>query len=264
MHFATKTWTCGFVVSLAILIGPRFASAGVDVALVPEVSWVQPGDEFDVTLEITQAGSTFNAYEALLEYDPQALTYVPTSPGTREGAYMRSACGNTQNLFSANPGQLQVTHVLLCAGTSLTGPGVLYRLRFRANADTGTATVRFERVKFYEAGFAVPVDRTTDAMLEIRDPTDTRTALQPHPLLFAHPNPCRDRLEIRYEPGTGHEVTLTLLDARGRLVRTLSTTKSSFAWDLSDKSGRRLPAGVYWLRATGPIPLAPRRIVLLD
>ena len=105
---------------------------GVTVALTP-TQQVVPGATFDVYLDVTEAGSAFNGFDAYIGYDPAALTYVPGS--NQEGSYMLDppACGNTFHVFKAGVGVDTISDVLMCGGVSLPGPGRLYRLRFQAS-----------------------------------------------------------------------------------------------------------------------------------
>ena len=67
------------------------------------------------------------------------------------------------------------------------------------------------------------------------------------------PNPFRDRMRIDLNGWTGREVDVSVFDAGGRLVRTVFEGKvmsSTLTWDGNDRSGRRLPAGIYLLRVS--------------
>ncbi|MEO0226888.1 MAG: M14 family zinc carboxypeptidase [candidate division WOR-3 bacterium] len=81
----------------------------------------------------------------------------------------------------------------------------------------------------------------------------------PYALCFTvFPNPFRDRLDIRYRvPDTGdvgQGFSLAIYDVSGRVVRSFNLESSiqnqvsSVVWDGTDDSGRRLPAGVYFVR----------------
>ncbi|MBA4377716.1 MAG: hypothetical protein C0395_03540 [Gemmatimonas sp.] len=75
----------------------------------------------------------------------------------------------------------------------------------------------------------------------------------------AAPNPFNPSTTLSYEvPAGGGDVRLDLLDARGRIVRTLVAERRAegrheAAWNGRDDAGRRLPSGVYFarLRAAG-------------
>ena len=70
----------------------------------------------------------------------------------------------------------------------------------------------------------------------------------------ASPNPFSG--SVRFRMPTGSRV-LRIFDRCGKLVRSLSVPCSpipgphSLSWDGTDKSGRLLPAGIYFLREEG-------------
>ena len=73
--------------------------------------------------------------------------------------------------------------------------------------------------------------------------------------LRAGPNPFSQAIEIRLHLAQSDPVRVLVLDAMGRRLETLreepmgSGTSHSFRWEGTDTHGRRLPAGVYWVRA---------------
>ena len=71
-------------------------------------------------------------------------------------------------------------------------------------------------------------------------------------LFTVYPNPGRRRIEFTFNPDIEHRaksIALKIYDISGRLVKyfyySLSPNPSALAWDGTDQSGRRLPAGVY-------------------
>jgi flagellar hook assembly protein FlgD len=78
-------------------------------------------------------------------------------------------------------------------------------------------------------------------------------------LLNGYPNPFNPQTRIPYELGgtAGTEqVTLEILDLRGRVVKTLVTgphaagQRYEAVWNGTDESGRRMPSGAYMSRLT--------------
>ncbi|MDM7914761.1 MAG: hypothetical protein QUU85_05765, partial [Candidatus Eisenbacteria bacterium] len=57
----------------------------------------------------------------------------------------------------------------------------------------------------------------------------------------------RDRVGAAEADGS-----LELLDVQGRRIRSWTAGASTLSWDGADRGGRRLAAGVYWLRWTAP------------
>jgi len=67
-------------------------------------------------------------------------------------------------------------------------------------------------------------------------------------LVAVSPNPFRSATAIRFMPrGKGH-VSLSILDAQGRVVRFLDAGLTSATWDGAGRDGHPVPAGVYLLR----------------
>src|SRR5512135_2548879 len=59
---------------------PSLARAGITVSFgVPSIT-VTPGTDFDVELVVSPAGSGFNAFDAVIGFDPALLTAVTLSP----------------------------------------------------------------------------------------------------------------------------------------------------------------------------------------
>lgn len=139
--------------------------AAVAVALLPSAGTVAVSDTFTVKIRVTEAGSKFNAYQTIVQFDPEKVTFLPLSPTSlQEGPYMTGACGNTFHWFQAGTYELGVVHSLLCAGVELPGPGDLYVFRFRAE-EMGTADFEFSMIEFANAGNPVtPVNGANSAV----------------------------------------------------------------------------------------------------
>ena len=56
------------------------ARASVTVQITPATLTVAPNSDFDVKLRITAPGSAFNAFSAIVVYDPSMITPVQLSP----------------------------------------------------------------------------------------------------------------------------------------------------------------------------------------
>src|SRR5215467_7812223 len=148
-----------------LLAVPAFVHAqGVYVALTTESQIVDPGAVFDVSLTITQEGLPFNGFDAVIAYDPAALTLLPLSPTSlQEGDLMTGACASRFHLFHQGAGTDTVTDVLLCNGVSVTGPGDIYRLRFRASNTPQVTHIQFlSGLQFYNEGLYVNPVFSTD------------------------------------------------------------------------------------------------------
>ena len=170
---------------------PATPATGVKVALLPAPQTVAPGSDFTLSIEVTRAGSAFNAFDVYVGYDPAALTLRPSVPISRqEGAYFVVGCANRFHTFRPGVGRDTISDVLLCASTSLAGPGQIYTLRFRASDTVQVTTVRFlPGLEFYDAGLFVNPDSSSDALIGIGMNAAAPTAAVTAPAVRLEPRP---------------------------------------------------------------------------
>ncbi len=226
---------------------------GVHVALVPDTVAAAAGDTVYLELDVTEAGAPFNAFDAVIGFEPSALTFLPTSPLTlQEGSLMTGACATSPfQYFVAAADSLLISIAIQCAGVSLTGPGQLYKLRFRAQDVQQGTWVHIRHIQFYDAGIYVNPAYATDAYVVIGAPTGVAAPAVPAGLsLGAAPNPCRSGTVFSVGSDNGGEQSLSVYDITGRMVRSLE--RGSFApgarrvaWDARDNAGGRVSPGVY-------------------
>lgn len=240
------------------LLAPA-ARAGVTVALQPATQTVSPGAQFDVFVAVTQSGSAFNAFDAIVGYTPTALTLVQLSPlSLQEGAMMTSACGNRFHRFRVGTDRDTITNALLCNGVSVTGPGQIYRLRFQASNTPQTTSVQFlPGVAFFDAGLAVAPVSTSNATVVISGPVGVETPTPARLRILASPNPSRSLTMLRIEADQAGLQELVVSDLMGRTVRRLGNGwfdagVRERAWDGRDDAGARMPPGIYFARLTSP------------
>lgn len=231
------------------------AAQGVTIALTPASQQVAPGSQFDVFLEVTQAGDPFNGFDAVVGYDPGALTLVPMDPiDLQQGALMTGACGNTFHVFKAHAGVDSITDVLLCSGVSVTGPGQIYHLRFQASDTPQLTQVRFlPGVQFYNAGLYVLPLASSDAVITIGSPVGVDVRGTAGLTLAAIPNPGIGNLVFTIGSGAEGTASLTVFDLQGRVVRRFETTRiaagiQSIPWDGRGDGGMKVTAGIYLAR----------------
>jgi len=237
---------------LLLFVPLRALAAGVHAGLTPPITAVLENEEFTLYLQVLEAGAAFNGYDAVVVYDPAALTFLPASPLTlQEGILMTGVCGTTFHRFSSAGDSLVIAHVLLCSGQSLTGPGALYQLRFRAGAVPVETYVRLRpgQTKFYNEGLFVNPVTTEDAVVRIGALTGVAPGAQGISL-GAQPNPARDSTTLVLASDVAGRQRLSIVDAHGRVVRRFDSADGkaearSVTWDRRDKNGRRVPAGVY-------------------
>lgn len=270
-----------FVHRLAVLVvvvaavAPVAAPAGaaINAGLTPATQTVTPGTDFDLFIDITAAGSQFNGFDAVVSFDPAALTFVPLSPTSlQQGCLMTggcsAACGSTFHVFSGAGDSLSVSDVLLCNQIFLSGPGHLYKLRFHASNTPQITHVNFRSTTFYNAGLFVTPVSTADAAIGIGITLGVGPSGPPGPgRVRVEPNPSFGRVRFVSEAGAGSVTAVEILDLQGRVVRSLvpqgSAAGAGLTWDGRDARGGRVPAGVYQARIHRDGALEITRVVLL-
>ncbi|HUK62219.1 MAG TPA: FlgD immunoglobulin-like domain containing protein [Dongiaceae bacterium] len=252
------------------------ARADVTVSLgTPPIS-VAPGAEFDLDLLVTAAGSAFNGFDAVVTYDPSVLTFMPATPvSNQQGCLMTGgcsgACGSTYHTFAGGAtDSLNIVDVLLCDQISITGPGQLYRLHFKATSIPQTTHVRFRRAGFYNAGLIVTPVVTSDAdigigmLAGVDDPVRPPAALA----LRTSPEPARGPVTLSITAaGSGAQI-VEIHDVTGRLVRRLArgwqpAGTRLLTWDGRDDNGAPLASGVYLATARSAGGWARAHVTLL-
>lgn len=233
------------------------------LSVIPVPTQGQAGDILQVDLMVPVEGPAFNAYDAYLSYDPATLQFLPaTDPSLQEGSLMTAACGSRFHVFQADTlaGRLRVSHSLLCAEQSVTGPGVVYRLSFRCR--DVEAVTRLEllllapyKTKFYLDGLLVLPLVTTDALVRVGAGTPSAALLPAADIigLRATPNPFNPRTTISFEALRAGDMAVSIYGVDGRLVRRLWQGDVGVGawhgdWDGRDDHGLPLAAGVYLVK----------------
>ncbi|MFM8558679.1 MAG: hypothetical protein ACKOC6_03585 [bacterium] len=234
------------------------AQAAVTAALVPANQTVTPGSDFDVFFDVTAAGSSFNGFDLVVSWDPARLTLLPTSPTTaQQGCLMTgtcsASCGSTFHRFSSAGDSAVATSVLLCNGVSLTGPGRLYKLRFRAANVVAATAITVRRASFYNAGLNVSPVNSAGCNVGIGVTTGVEDGVRPGLRLQRdEPNPAHGRVQFRSEDDHAGLVAAEVLDLQGRVRHRMAPVwvgaRGGFTWDGRDLDGGRLPAGLYLVR----------------
>ena len=248
------------------------APAAVRVALMPPTQTVTPGTDFDVFVEVTEAGSAFNGFDFVVAYNPAALTFVPLSPvSSQQGCLMTGACsgacGQTFHNFAAAGDSVSTSSVLLCNQFSLTGPGQVYKLRFHASTTVQVTEVTFRRRVFYNAGLFVNPVSSANCQIGIGVNLGVDDRGRGQGRVRIEPNPSRGRVAFVID-GSGAAVTgVDVVDLQGRLVRRLdpagSVAGAPLGWDGTDARGTRVSAGVYLALVRRQGTVERHRVVLL-
>jgi hypothetical protein len=114
-------------------------------------------------------------------------------------------------------------------------------------------------------------DTISQHFLVVSDGIADSDSGQSRPKAFAldvpAPSPCRDRAFIRYALPHDAEVRLKIYNAAGEVVRTLVDSKQgpgryNVVWNRDDDRGRRLAAGIYFVRLNSPGFEQTRKVVI--
>jgi hypothetical protein len=257
-------WTAGTTPAIPAALDTIY------VAVVPSDTVITPGGIVDVHLKVTQPGMGFNAYDAVLVYDPAALTFLQQSSSWQQGSYMKNACGNTFHRFVAGGDSLVINHSLLCAGISLHGPGILYNLRFRTSTTPQTTHLVVRFIQFYDDGLYVGPVRLAANHLHVGPPVDAAPpARSGAARLRISPNPFNPATVISLLPAGAAGRDLLVRDVTGRLVRTLArgllpADAHSWVWDGRDDRGAAVASGVYLVTIQVPGGASVARAVLIQ
>ena len=237
---------------------PDGAAAAVHLGFDQAAITVSPGDTFTVSLAILQADSPFNAFDASVRFDPVRLAFVASTPlSSQIGAVISGACANTFHRFEPAADSLKISLSMLCGGVNATGPGPVYRVRFRALSTPGTTTLAFGPfTEFYRAGLFVRPVLATGLTVTVQG--NTGVGAGPGPLSrleFAPPAPNHARagggVLLEFALPVADFVDVDLLDAQGRRVATrgaewFEAGRHRLAWH-----ARPLASGGYFLRVQG-------------
>jgi hypothetical protein len=272
-------WRGARMLRIALVSVPGFvlfasaASGGVDpfhALLRPESSVQEVESLFELSFEVDETARQFNGYEIRLHWDPDVLSL----DSVREGSLMADACANNFTNLTFTDSTAVYSHVLLCGGVSLDGPGVLSIFTFGADA-VGSTVVDLvsdpDRTFFDDGLFISPAHPTYPRQVHLFDATVTvGTSAGVEPGLAETftfeirvvPNPVRGdaTLELRFEDSMREAlsadgtVRLEISDVSGRRVARWSIAaggagKADVLWKAVDRNGVPLPAGPYFYRA---------------
>lgn len=260
----------GLWAALCLSAGP--ARAAITVAMTPAAVTVAPGAEFDVTIQVTAAGSAFNAFDTRVAFDPAALTAVPLSPlQSQLGSLFTTNCSNLFHRFSAGAAEDTAGCAMLCNGVSTTGPGAVYRLRFRASNTVQQTVISFAQLRFYQAGlFVLPVTSSpTGVGIGMAPPTvDAPPAGGAGLALAVGPSPVRSDARFAFSTPRAGRVTLDVFDVNGRRVRrvldeTRPAGEGAVPWAAVDESGARVAPGAYFALLSSGGRTSSLRLVVL-
>lgn len=256
---------------LIVLLAAPPAVADVTFGLVGDRTSLATGDTVMVSVEVTESGDPFNGYDAIFSFDSTFFEpVIPDPPADGEGPLFTEACGlRFLNIGDdRDSSRVRVSHVVLCAGLSLTGPGRTYTLGFRALDASGWGVISLtDGTQAYDAGELVETRFDDFLVIAVNATTDTPPAGRPLEL-NAVPNPFNPATELRFDLPEPGPVSLVLFDASGRRVDTLFDRRlpagpARVRWDGRDAQGNTVGSGLYFARLRTTRGEALSRLVLV-
>lgn len=273
---------------LAILLGlqPALPAAAVEefhaylTPSLPDTLHASLGSTAELRFWVDSSARRFNAYDVSIEYDPSIIEVE----SIQEGMLFTNACPDRFTQTTLGDGTAGFTHVLLCAGVSVDGPGTLciFTIEPQSAGITHVTIVSDPDRTFYDAGYYVWPQHPDyprqvvfhNAVVKVTDPTvsvdgHAGDRLADHlPILEIRPNPVRESAHLHFrlpEPGG---VEIQIVDPAGRLLWNWRDPHAgagwtSVIWDRRDSMNRTSAAGVYYCRIlTGGHSVTSKLLVL--
>ncbi|MBD3162904.1 MAG: T9SS type A sorting domain-containing protein [Candidatus Eisenbacteria bacterium] len=248
--------------------------------LFPDTNCVQLDSLATVHFAVDETAQQFNGYEVTIEFDPEMLTFE----SLEEGDLMVDACPNRFEYLTMTDSTVTYSHVLLCEGVAIDGPGILstYYLRTNVPGTTPMEIISDPDRTFVDAGLWVWPNHPTyprqvifhNGSVEICDPTsdveeDGNEARSGGSRIEIRPNPIRDGATLRLGSSEPALSDVSIYDTSGRLVRrllerSLRTAPGAIHWDRRTDAGRRVGSGVYYVVIRSGADEARRKVVLID
>lgn len=159
------------VMTLLSLLGlAEITRAGISVSARSPAGCVLYQDTVTVHVWVDSLGSGFDGYETVIRFDPDLLEFVSADPES----LVWNVCHNEWwRGWETDTATVFISHVALCGGDTLTGPGALSSVTFRARTETAVADIGFDHIEFYRAGNRVPNVASHDgAVVVVEHPDD--------------------------------------------------------------------------------------------
>ncbi len=256
---------CLCLLSVILLpVGVNPAMAGIRVSIQPDTTVTDPFETFTVYTWIDTTGSEFSGYETVIRFDPDAIEFISVA----EESLMTDVCNNTWWNTDVGEETIFISHVLLCGGEAITGPGALSSITFQARNFETTTQITFDYIEFYRGGNPVePVEwhdgvviiGATSGVAEPEGDTGLR--------LDIFPNPAGRPVLIRVHLSQPGRTALTVYDCRGRRVAEpiresyFDTGDHEISWMPREDTDRRAH-GVYYCKLRVEDESLTRRVIL--
>jgi hypothetical protein len=247
-------------------------------SLLPALSQIEIGDTAHVHFEVDETAVQFNGYEVTIQWNPEVVQFL--SPPI-EGQLMIDGCPSFRwQTIETTDSTVYYLHILMCADSSLVGPGRLSTYRFQALAN-GISPIEVTSNPdsvFLDAGPYVNPDHPSfprqvilhNGEIRVGDVHAVPEVRGARRLLLEQnvPNPFNPSTSIGFQIPEPGAVRLAIFDAGGRLVWRRSwdylvAGRHRLDWFGNDTDGRAVASGSYVYRLTTPTASVTRRMTLV-
>ncbi len=231
-----------------------------------------------VRFEVDSTAHQFNGYTVCIQFDPGVLAFVSAEPGS----LMEEACGNYPFInIATTDSTVTYTHIIMCEGVSVDGPGELSRFTFQALAvgESPLDIISDPDRTFFDAGLYIWPGHLTyprqvvlhDAVVIIYEPA---VDIGPGhigipdrmPIRFV-PNPARRIGRIDFFLRSQESAVVELLSVTGRTVWSWDGSGSGqmqVPWEGTDSNGAPVSSGTYFCRVRTKSRIGLGKIVVLQ
>ena len=255
------------VVMAAVLVATP-AWPAPTVYFEPAVVNVEQAEDFSIGIRIDAGTDTLTCFLTEFAFDASVIELVVAEEGT---LFAESGHSTMFDWDQYAPGLHSCNDVTLGFDAFVMCPGELVHLGFHA-VEEGSTTLSITAVDLRDIRrdpilpvFTVGGSVTVGPGTGVPDDGDEIDGLN----LRCRPNPFSDQLAIELDSdGVAGPVRMTIHDVTGRVVARPVAVSSEVGcslglWDGNGCDGRPLPAGVYFVLASGPTWEARERVALV-
>ena len=234
---------------------------------------VAVGDALTLHLNVENV-SDFGGWQADLTFDPKVLKAVSVA----EGDFLKQEDGDTffqKGSIKNQPGKIIGIKSLQLDGKAVKGQGRLLSVTFTVIAN-GTSQVTLDNflagTRRGEKTRSIPPEITITVGTTPAAPVTQQHLPEQTALLMNYPNPFNPETWIPYQLTKAADVTVTIYDVRGVMVRRVAVghqpagfyTDSSHAayWDGRNEIGESVASGVYFYTLTASDFTATRKMLI--
>ncbi len=273
---SSYAWSVSAINECGVLSDLRFCRtftterlSGIDRVFLPSGLTFPPGAT-GITIPVLAENLTgLRRVSVEVKFDPRILTYKGASVNGTRGVDGRTRIhGDGRNgLISVD---IDYPAGTTCAQALEAGVGPVLLLGFdvAASASQGATTVSFHQATFVPCSETSIAPRRFDQAISIRGTTgvDPRADLA-FALERPQPNPTSGPARLTFALPEYSDADVSVFDIAGKRVATLAhgpfpAGRHSVTWNSSDRDGRRVANGIYFVRLSGGGRVAATRVIV--